>query len=239
MDDVAGMLDGDGHAAAWRHSRTIKVGVCGTIVCSSALLVNMVHTLKSTQEMKTGWGDFALHPVLMTLAFGFLSPIAASCYRGLERLGGLSHAKAKTVHAVLMSGSLLCGVLGVRDMWIVHGKVSPEFHLISVHSWLGLAALIAFSFQWLTGVTVFFTPLAERLTTRRAWLPIHIFIGCFATFGTLGSIATGILSLDYSHGQPPAYYKTPEQIQYKLSALLVMATALFLGLLYATPRQRY
>ena len=34
--------------------------------------------------MTTGWGDFGLHPVLMTLAFGLFMPLSALSYRELQ-----------------------------------------------------------------------------------------------------------------------------------------------------------
>merc|ERR1711871_1083967 len=98
----------------------------------------------------------------MTLAFGFLAPIAVTSYRSLEGLAGATHATAKAVHATLMSLALACSILGVVDMYIVHSAGGPGNHFVSVHSWIGLAVVIAFTIQWSMGFLAFLTPALER-----------------------------------------------------------------------------
>ena len=219
------------HGTTRRAAKSAKIGSVGVLVTSSALLIQVTYTLRTTKQMPTGWAQFGLHPLLMTLAFGFLAPIAVTSYRGLEDICNLKHGKAKALHAFLMSSSLACGIAGVVDMWIVHSAGGPGNHLISVHSWLGLATLIAFAFQWLSGFLAFYTPVMERIVTARAWLPAHIFIGCFSIFGTLASIALGILSLE-GRGEKP------DQIQFKVASLLTLLLAMFVGLALNGGRNR-
>ena len=232
-------------------SSAVKAASFGVIIFSSIVLILVVHTLKSTEKMTANWGDFALHPILMTLAFGFLAPVALISYRLLEDVFGMSHKVAKTIHGTLLTAALFCGILGVVDMWIVHDAKPPvagegaSFHLISVHSWLGLAALIAFALQWLTGAFYYFTGVAS-ISSKQAWMPVHILAGSFAAFGTLASITLGILSFAY----PPALiaakgidkdhpavgtpaFVTPEQMQLKVATVFVMLTALCLAIALA------
>ena len=211
------------HGITRRAHKSAKIGTIGVLATSSALLIQVTYTLRTTKKMTTGWGDFGLHPLLMTLAFGFLAPIAVTSYRGLEDICSLKHGKAKALHAILMSLSLACGIMGVVDMWIVHSAGGPGNHLLSVHSWLGLATLIAFGFQWLSGFLAFYTPAMQRIVTARAWLPVHIFIGCFSTFGTLASIALGILSLEARAVDPAA-------TQFKWASLVTLLLAMFVAL---------
>lgn len=246
LDDAAAALDMPHlHSRTRRAGRVSNIGTLGVVCTASALLAVVWHTIKHTMGMPTGWGKFGLHPLLMTLAFGFLAPVSVTSYRGLEDCFSLKHGKAKLVHAALMTAALACGIAGVVDMWIVHEAASPRNHLISIHSWLGLAALIAFGFQWLTGALAFYTPLLERLVTKRGWLPAHIFIGSFSVYGTLASIALGALSLMYPKAKEDfakvGYdaYVTAAQLQMKGAALLVVALAGFVGLTLHGGRDRY
>ena len=230
-----------------RAGAAVKVGALGVVGTASSLLILITYTLRSTMKMNTGWKDFALHPVLMTMAFGFIAPISATSYRALEDILKLQHSTAKLVHSCLMTAALVCGIAGVVNMWIVHDKGGQQNHLISVHSWVGLAALIAFGVQWLTGLLSFYTPLLERCVTKRAWLPVHIFIGSFAVYGTLVAIVLGLLSFFYptaktaatTGGEGPKAYVTPEQLQGKYAALLAMALACFVAMVLHGGRDRY
>ena len=157
VNEVAMPLGGGSPSSSHKQSHGRVMGTAtkaasfGVLLFSTTVLIMMVYTLRTTRAMTAGWGDFALHPILMTLGFGFLAPIALTSYRLLEDVFGVSHYNAKMVHGVLLTAALLCGILGVIDMWIVHGKGANgwENHLVSVHSWLGLAAILAFSIQWL------------------------------------------------------------------------------------------
>jgi len=220
------------HGKTRRATKANKIGLLGVLVTASALLILTTYTIRTTMQMPTGWAKFGLHPILMTLAFGFLAPIALTSYRGLEDMFSLKHGKAKGVHAFLMSASLACGVVGVVDMWIVHSAGGPGNHLVSVHSWLGLATLIAFGFQWLMGALAFYTPCIERMVTARAWMPVHVFLGSFSAYGTLGAIALGILSME-------ARGSKPDQLQFKAAAMLTLVLALFVGLALHGGRDRY
>ena len=164
----------------------VRLLVIATILAGVTLFLLVTYTIKKTQGLPTSWATFGLHPVLMSLAFGLLAPCAAASFRGLE--GALGHPAAKTLHAALHSAAFGIGVAGFVNMWIVHARADPPLHFVSVHSWLGFATLIAFGLQWLSGLAVFATPLAERCVTKRGWRPIHIWLGSFSLFGGLLSI---------------------------------------------------
>ena len=62
----------------------VLISAVGTHVAAVALLAMMWHTLKkalSPEAPLLTWRTFPLHPFLMTLAFGFLSPVAAAAWR--------------------------------------------------------------------------------------------------------------------------------------------------------------
>ena len=223
--------------------RVVKsVAIAGVLATGATVLSLVWYTLAVTRGMPVGWNTFAMHPVLMTLAFGFLAPVAVTSYRGLEDCFGMSHSAAKTTHALLMTAAMVCGVLGVVDMWIVH-NAKPELastnHMLSAHSWIGMAAISFFGVQWVTGLVRFYSPegvMPGGLLSKRAWLPVHIFLGTFATFGTMGSIPLGILSLD---GRMTPGKATPEQIQFEVASLLVVLLALCVGAVLFGTRPRY
>ena len=101
----------------------VLISAVGTHVAAVALLAMMWHTLKkalSPEAPLLTWRTFPLHPFLMTLAFGFLSPVAAAAWRSYEHLLGFTHRQVKVFHGVLMGVAALTGLLGVIDMWLVH-----------------------------------------------------------------------------------------------------------------------
>lgn len=234
MSDVATLMHANeegsgGEINKRRMPASTAAGVIGTILTATALTITLIVTLRNKFEaasMDMGWSTFALHPILMTLAFGFLAPVAVASYRGIEDMLGVSHETAKAIHAGLMSAALLCGLLGFADMWIVHAHpfAPPVYHFQTVHSWLGFAALLAFILQWLSGLAAFYGPKSlVPPTARGAWLPVHVFIGLFAVFGSLFSICTGILALDNRGG-------TEQTTALRVSALLAAALAGFIAL---------
>lgn len=192
-------------------SLLLKMGVVGALICAPALLGIVCHEILVLDNMKIGWAQFGLHPILMTISFGLLMPLAAISYRGLEGLLGISHDAAKGLHAFFMFAAVVCAVLGVIDMWIVHDRAKgSEFHFISVHSWVGMMVLVASVLQWVSGLSVFYLPASPKWL-RRSWLPAHVALGSFSLFGGVAAIALGILSFDYAHGLQPAMYHTSEQ----------------------------
>ena len=207
------------------------LGVALVVVCAVGMFISVTCIIKGTDAMPTGWRTFGLHPVLMTLAFGFLAPVAAVSYRGLEAVLGVSHSTAKLCHGLLTMAAVLVAALGFADMYLVHeDKKKP--HFASVHSWLGLAVLIALALQWTSGLAVFCTSSLDRLVAKATWRPTHVVVGAFVLFGGVGSICLGLLSLTAASTNPA------EVLQAKYAALLALLLGLLAGFVVASPDMR-
>ena len=184
----------------------LAMGVGGAVVHLLAILlfagIWSALKLDISPTAPIAWATFALHPLLMTLAFGLLGPIAITSWRLYSSLG-MPRPWVKRCHTALTTLAVLCGWLGVADMWIVHSRGAAAqrakgwaVHFQSLHSWVGFAAILAFTFQWAGGLSLFVNPAAPAELKRRL-MPAHALVGSVALFGTLGSVATGCLSLVY------------------------------------------
>jgi len=201
-------------------------GAVGTIGLSCALFGIMVYTLREYVAAKDAslltWASFALHPLLMTLAFGVLAPVGIISWRAGEDMLGKSHSAAKTVHGMLMGGAAVVGVIGVADMWTVHEKFAAAqvakgwaVHFQSAHGVIGIVALALFVLNWLGGLGIFSALSAASGMARRAYKPTHAFLGAMAAALSILSVITGILSLA-GRGDNAA----PKDVLFKTAALL-------------------
>ena len=220
----------------------LAVGALSTLVLTIGLVATMwltlAHYVVAAGSSLLSWASFALHPALMTLAFGLLAPIGSVAYRTLEMLLGVSHGTAKRVHASLMGSAGVFGVLGLVDMWVVHERAAEEakaaglsVHFQSVHGLVGIGALALLSANGLVGFGAFCFPSA-RPALRRAVLPAHSFAGTLGVVLGLIAIVTGILSLA-GRGDNAA----PKDRLFKSAAVLAMLLlGHVLGLVVVTGR---
>jgi len=215
----------------------LRVGF-GATLCLAGVLLGLVAYTMTMQYTPLGkapsWLEFKLHPLLMTLAFGFLGPIAAVCYKALEPLG-VSHSTAKFVHAALMGSASLCALLGILDMWLVHQN-DGKAHLSSVHSLSGLPIACAFGLNFLIGLFSFTPVNSSGLINRAAIKPLHIFLGMCTVFGTLATVGTGVLSLQGGANLDGS----PKVVLLKLAAMIVFALMTSVALVFfaASPQHK-
>lgn len=142
---------------------------------------------------------FNWHPVTMSIGMVFLygncelkvqlfekkskliSSTAILIYRGF-RFG--SKITLKQMHARIHALALIFTVYGL----IVAFKSHSSPHLYSLHSWIGMGAVILFAFQYVAGLLCFLFPVV-RGSFKVSYMPLHIF------FGILGFILAMIACL--------------------------------------------
>uniref|UniRef100_A0A1B0D0N1 Uncharacterized protein n=1 Tax=Phlebotomus papatasi TaxID=29031 RepID=A0A1B0D0N1_PHLPP len=107
-------------------------------------------------------------------------------YRGLR----LTRKRTlKLTHATLHGLAFLAVVIGLKAVFDSHNLATPPIsNLYSMHSWIGLAAVILFSAQYVVGFITFLLPgLNQQL--RETIMPYHIL------FGLIGFVASGAAAL--------------------------------------------
>ncbi|OEL27862.1 putative ascorbate-specific transmembrane electron transporter 1 [Dichanthelium oligosanthes] len=158
---------------------------------------------------------FNVHPVLMLLGPIVLAGEAILCYRSLP----LSRDARKKAHLALHAAGLAAGVLGVYVVFKFHVE-SGIPNLYSLHSWVGIATISLYAFQWVAGFLAFFFPGASPATRRRT-LPWHAVFGLLLFVLAVGTAQLGFLEkLTFLQGAPLHLPK------YGAEALLVNFTAL-------------
>lgn len=83
-------------------------------------------------------------------------------------------------------------MIALKTVFDSHNLASPPIpNMYSLHSWLGLSAVIIFSLQYVAGFVAFLAP-GLRENYRIAMMPLHIYFGLFG-FGL--AIASALMGL--------------------------------------------
>lgn len=88
----------------------------------------------------------------------------------------------KILHGIIHIAVLIFASIALKAVFDSHNKpIKPIPNMYSLHSWVGLTAVVLFGLQWIVGFVSFLFPkLSDGL--RRAYLPHHKFWG-LAIFG--------------------------------------------------------
>ncbi|XP_052037579.1 plasma membrane ascorbate-dependent reductase CYBRD1 [Apodemus sylvaticus] len=171
-------------------------GFLGLLV--SALLVgflSVIFVLIWVLHFREGLGwdggalEFNWHPVLAVTGFVFIQGIAIIVYR-LPWTWKCSKLLMKSIHAGLNAVAAILAIISVVAVFEYH-NVRKIPHMYSLHSWVGLTALILYIQQLVVGFFVFLLPWAP-LSLRAIIMPIHVYSGLLL-FGTV--IATVLMGV--------------------------------------------
>ncbi|XP_040827643.1 plasma membrane ascorbate-dependent reductase CYBRD1 isoform X1 [Ochotona curzoniae] len=209
-------------------------GFLGLLV--SALLVgflSVIFTLIWVLHYRKGLGwdggalEFNWHPVLMVTGFVFIQGIAIIVYR-LPWTWRCSKFLMKSIHAGLNTIAAILAIVALVAVFDYH-NVGSIPNMYSLHSWLGLAAVILYVLQLLLGFFIFLLPWAP-VSLRAVAMPIHVYSGLFL-FGTV--IATSLMGVTeklFFVLKDPAYSTSPPEGLFTntLGLLMVLFGALIL-----------
>ncbi|OQV12537.1 putative Cytochrome b561 [Hypsibius exemplaris] len=155
--------------------------------------------------------EFNYHPLLMILAFVFIHGNANLAYRLLRNEKKI---RVKVIHGGMQLLAFIFMVIALRAVFDSHNYANydsktnsyrPIPNLYSLHSWIGIATIVLYCCQWLTGFLFFFWPKVN-LSLRRNYLPVHVFFGVcihilFISTALMGLTEKAIFSIkkpDYS-----------------------------------------
>ncbi|XP_043210944.1 transmembrane ascorbate-dependent reductase CYB561-like isoform X1 [Amphibalanus amphitrite] len=156
--------------------------------------------------------EFNWHPVLMVTGLIFLYANSALLYRVFR---SERKRKLKLAHALLNLTSLLLVLIGLKAVFDSHDLASPPIpNLYSLHSWVGLCAVLLFAMQWIVGFVSFLAPgLSGSLRAR--YLPWHQFFGMAIFVTACGAAIMGLMekaffALNPKNNEQP-YSKLPPE----------------------------
>uniref|UniRef100_A0A0A9ZCA9 Cytochrome b reductase 1 n=1 Tax=Lygus hesperus TaxID=30085 RepID=A0A0A9ZCA9_LYGHE len=149
--------------------------------------------------------EFNWHPLLMSVGFIFLYGNSIMIYRGLR---DMRKQKLKLIHAGLPVLTLLCILIAQIAVFDSHNLATPPIpNLYSLHSWIGLGAIILYVLQWVMGLVVFLYPGAS-MAIRARLMSWHVFMGLTIFSLVIVASLTGltekaIFKLGFKYGDLP------------------------------------
>lgn len=128
----------------------------------------------------------------------------------------------KITHATIHGLAFFFTVYGLIAAFDSHNYApEPIANLYSLHSWIGLLAVIIFACQYVAGFTCYLFPMLKE-PYRVFYMPIHIFFGLF---GFVLAIAASLMGISEK-----AFFAMPgrEYSEFPNQALLVNSAGLLI-----------
>ncbi|XP_062550114.1 transmembrane ascorbate-dependent reductase CYB561-like [Armigeres subalbatus] len=118
--------------------------------------------------------QFNWHSLLMTIGLIYLYGNSILVYRGFRSIRKQS---LKLTHAAIHALALVCAAIAQVAVYESKDNMTPpKPHMFTLHSWLGMAAMVLFGVQYLVGFVVYLFP-GVRASWRSTLMPGHIFCG--------------------------------------------------------------
>ncbi|XP_031714173.1 plasma membrane ascorbate-dependent reductase CYBRD1 [Anarrhichthys ocellatus] len=167
-----------------------------------------------------GPAEFNWHPVLIVSGFIFLQGLAIVVYR-LPWTWQYSKLTMKFIHAGLHLLAFIFAVIAMVAVFDFHNAAKIP-NMYSLHSWLGLTALILFCLQLVLGVGMYLIPFTPA-SWRAAFMPLHVYSGLLL-FGSVIAVALmGITEkLIFSLSNPKYKDSPPEAIFVNVLGILLV-----------------
>ncbi|XP_051878041.1 plasma membrane ascorbate-dependent reductase CYBRD1 [Pristis pectinata] len=164
----------------------------------------------------SGLLEFNWHPVLSTIGFIVINGFALIIYR-LPWTWNLSKPLMKNIHAGLNIATFILMIISLVAVFDFHNsKKIPNMY--SLHSWIGLAAVIMYALQIGLGLCIFLLPFTP-MYIKAFYMSIHVFAGLFIFGMAIVAAETGItekliftlrsgsnVTLPYSQSPPEAIF---------------------------------
>ncbi|XP_026480612.1 cytochrome b561-like [Ctenocephalides felis] len=161
---------------------------------------------RSTPELQFNW-----HPLLMSIGMIFLYSNSMLIYRSYrsccKRTLKIAHS---AIHGLifLLTIIALIAVFDSHNLHMKDGQSDPIPNMYSLHSWIGLTAVILFACQLLSGfVTYLYPGLTSNIKTT--YMPVHTFFGiaifiCVVAAALLGLSEKGFFVMKSNYADLPA-----------------------------------
>ncbi|XP_055625354.1 plasma membrane ascorbate-dependent reductase CYBRD1 [Toxorhynchites rutilus septentrionalis] len=133
--------------------------------------------------------QFNWHPLLMTMGMIFLYGNSILVYRGFRYA---RKKPLKITHALIHAMAFIFTVIALVAAFDSHNLARPPIpNMYTLHSWVGMSAVIIFSLQYVFGFASYLFP-GVRDQLRATYMPVHVFFG---VLGFVLAIAASLLGL--------------------------------------------
>ncbi|CAF1392795.1 unnamed protein product [Rotaria sordida] len=178
----------------------------------SIILVGLLFDRRVSSDVYN-WktNPFSYHPLMMTIGLLFCYGNAILLYRTFKQIPKLM---VKIFHACFLIISLTLGILGLAA--IIRSKViNNRPHFMTFHSWIGIATIGLFVFQWICGFISYLFPKLS-LDIRKGYMPTHRLWGKIIFLSSVASILTGLSE----HGMTSSFF-TMNDIQQSRRLIII------------------
>uniref|UniRef100_A0A2L2YJK4 Cytochrome b561 n=1 Tax=Parasteatoda tepidariorum TaxID=114398 RepID=A0A2L2YJK4_PARTP len=176
--------------------------------------------------------QFNHHPFFMVLGFVF-------CYgNGLLVFRVFRYQRkqpVKLLHFGLHTVAFIFTIVSLKAVFDSHNlPAKPKPNLYSLHSWLGLTAVILFAMQYTFGFLAFLSPGLTKIW-RTKYLPLHVFFGLSIFIMGVAASLIGIAEM-LIYVSPGGYGSLPTTaVIGNLLGYCLILFAIFIGYLVVTP----
>lgn len=179
--------------------------------------------------------QFNHHPFFMVLGLIFCYGNALLVYRVFRNQ---RKRTLKLLHFGLHTLAFIFTIVALKAVFDSHNLSSPPIpNLYSIHSWLGLTAVVLFALQYFCGFLAFLFPGLTKVW-RTKYLPLHVFFGLAIFVMVISAALLGITEKNiFSVGADYKNLPTTAVIG-NLLGYCLMAFALLVVYLVATPQFR-
>ncbi|XP_056145038.1 plasma membrane ascorbate-dependent reductase CYBRD1 [Lampris incognitus] len=196
-------------------------------------LVNAVLALRWALHFREGFGwdggpaQFNWHPVLMVTGFVSLQGMAIIVYR-LPWTWNWSKLTMKFIHAGLNLLAFIFAVISLVAVFDFHNTAAIP-NMYSLHSWVGLAAVILYCLQLVLGLGMYLIPITP-VSWRAMFMPLHVYSGLFIFASVIATALMGITEKLIFGLKDPKYKDSPPEAIFVnfLGVLMVVFGALIL-----------
>ncbi|CAF1401248.1 unnamed protein product [Rotaria sordida] len=164
----------------------------------SIILVGLLFDRRVSSDVYN-WktNPFSYHPLMMTIGLLFCYGNAILLYRTFKQIPKLM---VKIFHACFLIISLTLGTFGLAA--IIRSKIiTNRPHFMTFHSWIGIATIGLFVFQWICGFISYLFPKLS-LDIRKGYMPTHRLWGKIIFLSSVASILTGLSE----HGMTSSFF---------------------------------
>jgi cytochrome b-561 len=187
------------------YEETTPLQRASAVVSIVSVIVGLILlvTWSNTQSKDSGLGGynwdrliFTYHPTFMYSALVLGSFSAIVSYRVLP----FTKYVTKSIHGLLHTGAIVSIILGLSCVIMGNNDESKNdsngfyANLFSLHSFIGLGAVIVYFLNYMFGL-IHFVPSLEVIPgdLRKAYMPYHVFFGTFAVVASAMAVETGIM----------------------------------------------